>query len=108
MKRLLLLLPFLVGCQSDRLFGPPRHHSQPPQIATLTTVSCCTNYVNGIAIYPASVPQSHRDFCAQVAAANRADQQINGVLYLGMSVDCGYGHHDIGDEFYTGNPLYGS
>ena len=85
----------LVGCESvDRLTGSDT--KERPHEPRLVTVSCCRD----MGVYPASVPQDHRELCDEIRDLNSRDELYRGDVWLATSVDCGNGHHEIGDEFY--------
>lgn len=98
----LILVVALTGCKKnmDRLTGmepdKPTEASQGPR---LVTVSCCRDNNNGILTYPAFVPAAHAQYCQSIRGSGVSD----GVLYFPMNVDCGNGHHDVGDEYYDGH-----
>lgn len=102
--RTIALLTFaaltLTGCQNgiNRILWGPDSAPEVKNTSHLITVSCCRDA--GQSTYPAFVPTAHAEFCEDVRQATRNNQLINGNTYLAMGVDCGHGHHDIGDEYY--------
>lgn len=93
-------LMFLSACKShgvDRILGSSDNNETPSQVEFLT-VACCRES-DGIS-WPASVPQSHRDFCQAIHAANFRNELYQGKVYFDMQVDCGHGRRQVGDEYY--------
>lgn len=91
----------MVGCNAvDKMTGNNKDTNYPKASShSYATVSCCRESTGG---YPATVPFSHQQFCSTINDYARRDQPLNGTIYIPMSVDCGNGHHMIGDEYYQG------
>lgn len=62
----------------------------------MVTVSCCRDNNGGVLTYPSFIPAAHVQFCEDIRPSKREGDN----LYLAMNVDCGQGHHNIGDEYY--------
>lgn len=89
------LVTGLAGCNGlDRLTGTEK--KERPHEPRLVTVSCCRD----MGVYPASVPIEHQNFCDEIRDRNSRDELYRGDVWLASSVDCGTGHHEIGDEYY--------
>lgn len=78
-----------------RIQGETETTTQAPHQSTLFSVSCCQD--SGSTSYPSFVPQSHVDLCENI---RKNGTTINGDTYIAMHVDCGHGHHSIGDNYY--------
>lgn len=106
----MLLVAFLMsGCHSRFNEAAPNQEQikEDPTASTAKffSVACCGDYVGplGTFVYPSFLPPDHVSFCQRASWANHQngpDEYIDGDIYLAMSVDCGHGHHDIGDNYY--------
>lgn len=86
----------------DRLTGKSNTPYVEESVQASVILACCRDNNKGVLTYPSFVPLEQVQLCEAAQVAVRRNEQINGVVYIPMDVDCDpkYGH--TGSEYYAG------